>query len=169
MIHGCPENEDGSLWRCTEWAHCSTKYLPGHQDEILNQKLQRKVEQREREEKRVAALHEIKVPLRLSASPPPCLSASRSAQQAERSFADGACLRLGCRSRSPLRIQNRNTEQHRLLIGHPISSRMGFSPFQFRSKFLSCGRFGPLITLIFCSSQSARHRSRVANAHELNG
>jgi len=72
MIHGCPENEDGSLWRCTEWAHCSTKYLPGHQDEILNQKLQRKVEQREREEKRVAALHDIKVPasqpLRLSAS-----------------------------------------------------------------------------------------------------
>ena len=72
MIHGCPENEDGSLWRCTEWAHCSTKYLPGHQDEILNQKLQRKVEQREREEKRVAALHEIKVP----ASPPLRFSAS---------------------------------------------------------------------------------------------
>ena len=52
------QNEDNSLWRCTSWSHCSTKYIAGHPEEQLNQKLQRKVGQREREEKRMAEQHQ---------------------------------------------------------------------------------------------------------------
>ena len=53
-MHRCPENEDGTLWRCTSWRHCSTQYLAVHPDQQLRVKLERKKQQREREEKRLA-------------------------------------------------------------------------------------------------------------------
>ena len=161
MIHGCPENEDGSLWRCTEWAHCSTKYLPGHQDEILNQKLQRKVEQREREEKRVAALHDIKVP----ASPPPCFPAL---SQQQRAFPDDDCLRLCC---CGVEVAASNSKsQHRATPSADWASYLEQNGFLTSS--LHAPRFEPPLCLFFLSlsfsSQITRHRSRVADAAELN-
>ena len=53
LVHRCPENEDGTAWRCTSWHNCSTMYLIGHPDEKLRRQIEKKEEAREREEKRI--------------------------------------------------------------------------------------------------------------------
>ena len=76
VVHVCPENDDGTKWRCEDYSECL--YLAGHPEKKIRQRIQKKRDAIEKERQRIEHNNKLKMVSRTPLPPSSSIHACRT-------------------------------------------------------------------------------------------